>query len=293
MRIIYYARHGNRGSDDTEGHIGRSFEALGHEVVRVDEGSEVPTGDLLLFHKGGKNITSVLSAFSGLKVCWYFDKIDWNNRAEWFHSVLPLVDLMFITDGTWARTHPDPKLRVLRQGIGDLDTSRGVPREGVWKAQIAFLGGLYGERGKWAERLKRRYGEAFQIYGNVFNRDLYDLCETVPIIVAPSFPADDWYWSNRIYLTLGSGGFLIHPRLKGLSSEFKHGYHYVSYDTHEELEHFIDYFLEHEDERNKIRENGRRKTVQTFNFTRRCQRLLTETTRLRNTGTTESSQPPI
>lgn len=282
MKIIYSAKHGNKGSDDTEGHISRSLEKLGHEVIRVREGDPVPQGDLLLFHKSAPD----LKGFRGLKACWYFDKIAWNDRERWVRSVLPDVDLFFLTDGTWARENPDPKLRVLRQGIGDMDTRPGRPRRGVWKAQICLLGGVYGERYKWAVDLKKRYGEAFRVYGDVFNRDLYDLCETVPIILAPPYPSDDGYWSNRIYLTLGSGGFLIHPRLEGLREEYEDGYHYVGYSSHEELVKHIDHYLTRPEERDKIRENGRKKTLTEYNFTERCHLLLREIARLKPTGTT-------
>lgn len=275
MKIVYLAKHGNIGSDDTEGHISRSFEKLGHTVIRVQETeNETPDGDLLLFHKGGNQ--NAIMGFTGKRVFWYFDKIDWNDRVPKVRRLIDLADHAFVTDETWALSNPSPKLKILRQGIGDSDTSRGGPREGVWKAQIAFLGGVYGERVKWVELLKNRFGTAFQVYNNVFNRDLYDLCETVPVIVAPPFPSDDYYWSNRIYLTLGSGGFLLHPRLKGLDKEYKHGVHYVGYRSWKELEEKIVYYLNNSLERETIREAGFKKTHEDYSFTKRCQKLLEE-----------------
>ncbi len=289
MKIAYVANHGNGGtSDDTEGHIAHALRGLGHEVVEIFQTGS-PAGiphdaDLLLFHHWYNVHLGFFEQLPMPKVCWYFDKV-WNGRDVWLRQIAPLCARVFLTDGTWALTAGIPNLRVLRQGIGDRDPSLGTPRPDRWKAKIAFTGANYGERANWAKRLTERYGEAFQVIQGVHNRDLYDLAATVPIFVAPPFPADDFYWSNRIYLLLGSGAFLIHPRLAGLTDEYVEGTHYVAYGNDAELDAALDFYGSRPERRRAIAEAGYRQTHDAFSFTRRCQKLLSETPRRLNTGT--------
>lgn len=279
MRIVYFANHNNRGSDDTEGHIAHALQKLGHEVIRVSEKSpqNIPdSADWFLFHKGGIHIQSALSRVKYKKVCWYFDKV-WNDRVFWMMQTIPRVDLMVMTDETWARQHPSPKIKIIRQGIGDEQGFKGQKDLERYQGQIAFLGSEYGERRLWIRELKRRYGEQkFKVYNTVFNKDLYDLCETIPIIVAPEYPSDEHYWSSRIYMVLGSGGFLIHPRLEGLKEEYEDGKHYVGYKGLDELFSQIDRYLADEKARQRIKKEGYNKTISEFTYGLRCKALVAE-----------------
>lgn len=256
--MIIYNQPRNLQSDDTEGHIAHAIK-------------QIPTDlDIYLFHK----TYNPPEGFKGLKVCWYFDKL-WKDRPEWMKDILEKVDYVFMSDETWARNNPHPKIRIMRQGIGDRDVSLGN-KTGRYKGKIAFLGSVYGERALWASKLKERYGSDFQAYNSVFNRDLYDLCADIPIIIAPEYPSDDYYWSNRIYLTLGSGGFMIHPHLKGLDREYIDGEHYVSYTDFNDMCEKIDYYLANPQERNDIRLKGYNKTITSYTYTTRWQEILKE-----------------
>jgi len=256
MKIAYYAKPNPR-SDDTELHIKRAFEELGHEVEMG--GVE---GDFVLFHKQIPSTTSK-------KVCWYFDKIKWREREEYIKEVLKKADYVFVTDETWAKENPHPKLRILRQGVGS-------PHKGLkvaTTAKIVFTGELYGQRMDWAGAIGKRYGDDFQVYRNVFNDDLNNLCVSVPIFVAPKEPSDDYYWSSRVYITVGSGGFLIHPRLKGLEAEYTDD-EMAMYDTEEEMYEKIDYYLANPKEREKIRLKGWKKTKDNYTYKHRVCSLI-------------------
>lgn len=269
-RIVYTANHGNPHSDDTEGHISHSLTQLGHEVVKLGQNEPVLDGDILLFHKH-PNLSSVAN-FGGIKVCWYFDKIKFHDREDYIRRVLEIADFVFVTDGTWAKENPHPKLRVLRQGIGDRDTSLGKRRYPDLYSDLAFTGTLYGERRQWFNDLAENYD--IRAYNNIFNRDLYDLCRSTDIMVAPPTPGDDYYWSNRVYLTLGSGGFLLHPDYKGLHEEYEDGKHLVFYKDFADLVDKIDYYKINSQERKKIQRAGYKKTIQDYNFTKRVETLL-------------------
>ena len=278
MKIAYVANHGNRGSDDTEGHIAHSLEQLGHKVTLINQTSS-PAGvsghDLLLFHHWYNVHPGYLESLKMKKVAWYFDKV-WKGRDNWIRRIAPLCDRFFLTDGTFAAESGIAQLQVLRQGIGDRDVRIGQNLPHIYPASIAFTGSVYGERAAWAAALEKRYGLKFRVFNDVFNRDLYDLCASVPAIVAPMHPSDQHYWSNRVYLILGSGGFLVHPRLEGLADEFEEGVHYVAYASERELFETIDYYLKHNDERRKIAAAGYARMHERFTFTHRCEKLLKE-----------------
>lgn len=273
--IIHYNQPSNPLSDDTEGHIEFSLKKLGHTVVKSGD------ADIYLFHK----TYNPPVGFTGLKVCWYFDKL-WKDRPSWMKGILNKVDLVFLTDETWARANPHSKLRILRQGIGDRDTRMGKFDESL-AVKIAFTGSVYGGRQEWHDLLIKRYQRDFRAFNGVFNRQLFDLCESAQIMVAPPYPTDDHYWSNRIYLTLGARGFLLHPKAIGLDEEYIDGEDYVGYNSYEDLVEKIDYYLGQPETRNEIRHRGYVKTLSRFTYTHRCRKLLKEIQVLLNTGIVE------
>ena len=255
MKIVYNAQ--SRGaSDRTEEHLRKAMKELGHEVV--DSGD----GDIYLFHKDYKPPKE----FTGKKVCWYFDKI-WHGREKSISQMLDTVDLVFVTDETWTINNPHPKFRIMRQGIGDYELGKKLP----YNKKIAFVGAVYRDRFQWLKELKTKYGDV-GIYSSVFNRDLNNLCASIPIFVAPAYPSDDNYWSNRVYIITGSGGFLIHPRLKGLEEEY--GDVLVYYDNDTDLYEKIDYYLKHPKKRKEKQKEMYEFTKEHFTYKKRIETLL-------------------
>lgn len=285
MKILYLGNFGNKFSDKTEEHIKFAFEQLGHEVITFEE-KEFNTqrllsikADLFLFHKGGENfgvglprLIELLNKMTIQKVCWYFDKA-WKGREIWLDRVTPFVDYMFVTDETWARRRNFNNVRILRQGIGNENLSKGKVVE-KYKGDTAFVGASYGQRYSFVEALKEVYGGGFKTYNNVFGRDLYDLCASTKIFVAPLFPQDNFYWSSRVYMIIGSGGFLLHPKLEGIKTEFEDKKEIVYYRNGRELKEYIDYYLEHETERLSIQEAGYKKCIENFTYLDRVKNML-------------------
>lgn len=277
MKIVYFANFGNKGSDDTESHIAHSLSKLGHQVFKIPESSPefIPKGaDLFLFHKGGPFINEALRKVDCPKVFWYFDKV-WNDRPAWFDRILPQVDLGFLTDGDYLEASQNDKLVLLRQGIGGSVQSFGMPIGKRYEGKIAFTGSNYKGREEFINLLQKEFGNDFKIYNDAFNRDLFDLCAAIPILVAPPFPSTDRYWSSRIYMVLGSGGFLVHPILQGLVDDgLESGVHYAGYSTPAEMVAAIRYYLIHPKEREKIMKTGYTYVTSNLTYTNRCQKLL-------------------
>lgn len=299
MKVLYLGNFLNKGSDSTENHIKFAFEKLGHEVIQFNEIEEdkVFTAkqvieatrdcDLFFFHDAKANthedfnrLVEIITNVVCKKAFWFFDKI-WqaeygNNRDTIIRAVLPFVEYAFLTDGTWQRSNSFKNTHWLMQGIGSEDTSLGKEKE-EYKTEIAFTGSAASNwlptRKPFIEHLEHQYGDKFKIFNSVFNRDLNDLCASAKVFVAPWAPQDDFYWSSRIYMTLGSGGFLIHPYFEGLKKHFKEGVHYVGYKSMDELYTKINYYLEHDKERKKIQMAGYKECVKSHTYKHRVEKI--------------------
>lgn len=113
--------------------------------------------------------------------------------------------------------------------------------------------------------LQDTYGDRFKKYGHpqqtIRNQELNQLYANFKIVVGDSVCIDfkhENYWSDRVYETLGRGGFIIHPYIKGMDEEFEDGKTIVFYEYNnwDQLKEKIDYYLEHDDEREAIRRAG-------------------------------------
>lgn len=286
MKILYLGNFENPFSDATEKHIKYALEKAGHTVVTFDENDFdaekilAEKGDLFLFHKGGvgsgkveiPQLVELLNKLTCKKVMWYFDKV-WREREIFMRTLVPFCDYAFVTDETWARRHNYKNVHIVRQGISNQNPELGTLKE-RYKADIVYVGSVYGEREKFIEIFQRLYGKRFKVVNDAFGRNLYDLCASAKIVIAPKFPQDDFYWSSRVYMITGSGGFIIHPKLEGLKEEFKDGEHLVMYHDLNDLKDKIDYYLEHEDERLKIKEAGYKLCHEKYTYETRVNTIL-------------------
>lgn len=177
------------------------------------------------------------------------------------------------------------------KGVNHKVVRQGIPPEycfvGKKKAlpyEIVFVGSHNPEfpyRTDLMRRLKQRYGERFHWIGRDYSdecrgSDLNDLYASVKVVVGDSVYSP-YYWSNRIYETLGRGGCLIHPITEGLDKEFRPyvdfmPYNYSDYDG---LFHKIDYLLMRGDVRDDMRKNGMNTVKNKYTLDQRITQLLT------------------
>jgi hypothetical protein len=134
--------------------------------------------------------------------------------------------------------------------------------------------------------LEQNYPDKFSLYGRegvktVRGQELNELYASTKVVVGdtlcPNFNYPD-YWSDRIYETLGRGGFLIHPYIKGLEKEFEDKKHVVFYEYNnwDQLEDLINYYLENDKEREKIRKAGHEFVKKNYTYKNRWQSILKE-----------------
>ena len=159
------------------------------------------------------------------------------------------------------------------------------------KEEVIFVGSKtyhpeWPYRPKLINFLSQTYGARFNLYGReglgvVRGQELNNLYASTKVVVGdtlcPEFKYAD-YWSDRIYETLGRGGFLIHPYIQGLEKEFENKKHIVFYEYNNlnQLQELINYYLEHEEEREEIRRSGHELVKNNYTYKNRWEAILKE-----------------
>lgn len=193
------------------------------------------------------------------------------------------ADIVFTTDGghdeQWKKAGVNHRL--LRQGIFQDEAYISEPKFET-SAEIGFIGGIY--ENIWPYRqelvawLTETYGKKFEHFGlrgEIRHEQLNRLCAKLKIVVGDSVWSPN-YWSNRVYEIIGRGGVLIMPKIPGLEKEFTPYKHYIPYDmgNFKQLKEIIDYYLEHDEEREKIRMAGFEYCKANYTYLHRVKEML-------------------
>ncbi len=305
MKVLYVANHGQTRSNDDEGSIADAFVRLGHKVECLPE-TDSPLSDwvmeamsrefdMLLFHKWCN--ANTLQQLKLPKVFWYFDLVNWpgdptirarcKTRIDWMSTMIPIVDAGFCTDGTWvekANAYPEVanKLIWLTQGADQrIATRLGFDvhkRHGLLFTGIKRQGGL--GRLSFVENIHDTYGEADKggefkhISTGCYGKTLLHEMAKAQIILAPDSPVTNNYWSNRVYITLGFGGFILHPYCSELAKQYQDGMEIVFYHNRDELHKLILYYLENPAEAQAIAKAGYERTKKEHLYVHRVESLI-------------------
>ena len=292
MKILYLAKHDSGGNDD-EGAIAHALRELGHTVALVSEATPLKakdqTGcDLLLFHKWCDPVllahlhTLMPAAF------WYFDLVEWpdpslagrnRGRVEWFHNVLPHVDLGFCTDGDWVAKDATGKLHWLPQGADGRVAGLGKGQPGSLSILFTGLERRAGHgRAQWVADMRYQYGARFHhVSHGVHGVNLANLIACANTVVAPMSPVTDRYWSNRVYISLGFGAFLLHPMALRLMDHYDQRAEVVYYEGFGDLQDKIKRYEGRAKQRKEIAHAGLTRTLREHLYRHRVEQLLATT----------------
>lgn len=291
MKVLYIANHGQENSNDDEGSIAHSLKELGHEVRLVHEREGyVASGmkaDFMLFHKWPK--VETMSEIRMPRFLWYFDLVDSKDttlylrdktRMDYINSVRAYLSGAFCSDGDWVErctlNQSPEKFAVLRQGV-DTRIKTIEPKANSDSYTILFTGTQRGgsTRESFVKDMTDTYGRQFiHVPRACHQLSLQYAVQQAGIVVAPDGPVTDKYWSNRVYLTLGFGGFLLHPRCKELEKEYKDNNHLVFYDHRADLHRKIQHYLKNPTERHAIAKAGMKHTLKHYSYLERCKRFI-------------------
>lgn len=312
MKIVYVGNYTQ--AHCTEVHLANTLESLGHEVDRVQENNidHVDLAqklademfDLFLFTRTwGNTVTldhlEILRQRGIPSASYHLDlyvglKRDGGIETDPFWR----TDFVFTPDG-------DPASQAVfeSKGIKHYYMKPGVFRDECYVADknnngtdLVFVGTggtpdhprQYGHpewpyRGQLIKFLRDTYGDVFQKYGDpditVRGKALNQLYANAKVVVGDSLCLGfdkPYYWSDRAYETMGRGGFLIHPYIKGMEEEFEDRTNIVFYEYNnwDQLKFLIDYYIEHDEEREKIRVAGHEFVKNHATYSDRLQRML-------------------
>jgi hypothetical protein len=140
----------------------------------------------------------------------------------------------------------------------------------VWKSDIAFIGQARSDESrvvlirKLADRFKVKvYGKNWQAFGikptlkAVSPRGYALICRGAKIILGADITNEvEGYWSNRLWLTLGCGGFFLTAYVRGMETYFENKRHLVWYHSEGECLSLAEEYLAKPDMRHKIARQG-------------------------------------
>jgi hypothetical protein len=289
-------------SHSTENHVRRSLVSLGLEVVPAQENEVtlrqldglVRNADLLLYTRtwglrGGdaaRWITSLPIPTASYHLDLYAGLARGKNLAA---DAFWRTGHVFTPDGgseAFFRGH-GVRHHYVKPGVFG-EECRLLPADPAYTADVCFVGS-YDYHPEWPYRqrlvnfLRDRYGARFVKHGHpescVRGDDLNRLYASVKVVVGDSLcPGFDHphYWSDRVYETLGRGGFMIHPYVQGLEEEFRDRQHlaFYTYGDFRALGRLIDHYLEHEDERESIRRAGHERVKAQCTYVHRVRQVL-------------------
>ena len=160
---------------------------------------------------------------------------------------------------------------------------------------VAFVGSWNGYHPEWRHRMQlvkwlvSTYGDRLKLFPQpgkpaVRNHDLNDLYCSAKVIVGDSclVPTADGgamhsYVSDRVFETVGRGGFLIHPHVDGVFPDLlEDGKHLRTYPLgdFDALRSMIDHYLEYELEREEIALTGMDHVRAHHTYAHRLERVL-------------------
>lgn len=295
----------------SESHHAKTLESLGHEVIRLQESettSEVvlenaKQSDLFIWiHTHGwptpgrftmQDVLLKLKRYQIPSMTYHLDLWFGLSRQRDLRTkpVYKYIDHFFTVDrkmADWFNTRTTVNGHYLPAGVYDKECTYTPSK---LKEEVIFVGSKtyhaeWPYRPKLINFLSKTYGARFNLYGKeglgvVRGQDLNNLYASTKVVVGdtlcPNFDYPD-YWSDRIYETLGRGGFLIHPYIPGLEKEFEDKKHVVFYEYNnlDQLKQLIDYYLEHEEEREEIRKSGHDMVKTNYTYKNRWQHILKE-----------------
>lgn len=163
----------------------------------------------------------------------------------------------------------------MRPAVSEVYCHPGTPREEYY-CDVGFVGAKeyhseYPFRRQMVEFLEETYGPRFKHIQGLRGHGLNDFYESCSVVVGDCFGAGiENYWSDRVPETCGRHGFLLHPKVKGLTLTV------ATYEAQnlENLKWQIDYWLSHEKERLHTRRTCARVILERDTWSRRMREIL-------------------
>jgi hypothetical protein len=280
-----------------------SFEKLKHRVIMFQEDRTSAEqliqatqylNMLVYSHTHGLEIKDLIGVFETYKSknipvitvhldrwAWLARESDIGKEASWHASHIFMADAS--PEAVELYKKHNLNWYYLKPGVVERDCYIAKPDRQRFPQKIIFVGSKnyhseYPFRKELIEWLQSTYGTKFGHYGCdglgvVRGYDLNVLYASAKIAVGDScFGSRPNYVSDRYYETRGRGGFLLHPHTKGVDSV---GVGHYAKENLLSLRTAIDWWLEHDDERELMRHRGFEYVRDNETYTHRAHEMLT------------------
>ena len=295
----------------TESHHVKTLESLGHKVIKLQETEA--TSEIILqnakksnlfvwVHTHGWDTPGKLTMESVLKflkdagvpsMTYHLDLWFGLKRQKDLKSdpVYLYIDHFFTVDNQmakWFNENTNVRGHYLPAAVFDQECSYSPKQP---EHEVIFVGSKnyhaeWQYRPKLINWLENTYRNSFELWGGqgkgiVRGNSLNKLYAATKVVVGdslcPKFNYPD-YWSDRVYETMGRGGFIIHPYISGMEKHFTDKKHLVFYNFNnfEQLKNLIDYYLAHPEEAETIRKAGFNHVKNNHTYKNRWTHILKE-----------------
>lgn len=241
----------------------------------------------------------VLSRVSGSGITTVLFYVDWRPK------ILPtliergkLVDLFLVTSKGLLEEYREVGIRnpmFITDACDRYDHRKQKPVLPIWKSDVAFIGQARADesRVKLMQRLRgicnvKVYGRKWENFGirptlgSVGPRGYRLISGGAKIMLGADVVNNvDCNWSNRLWLTLGCGGFLLTNYVPGMENFFTNREHLVWYRSEEECLDLVREFLAKPGERQRIADQGYRLVHERHTFHHFVDRVIALCEKLR------------
>lgn len=295
----------------TENHVRQAWENQGHTVIRVQEGEpeqlrklieRIQDVDLVLWTR-----TANLAADNGHKLQWelltaakraYVPTVAFHLDRWWGlgrESAVwdePFFRCQYVVTADGGHDKDFERIGVNHHwmppavALGETELGEAQPQ---YRSPIAFVGSWQpGYHPEWKHRaelvswLQRKYRSArfWPQPGQqaIRGESLRNLYASTDVVIGDSclVGGAERYWSDRIPETIGRGGFLIHPYVKGIEDHFTLGEHLITWTVGDwpSLKREIDRALVDVDWRKEIARRGREHVIANHTYDVRVNQIL-------------------
>jgi len=260
-------------------------------TVLVDKLMTVYRPDLLFFHGRDISYELLLRAKKRMPVVMYYDDcIRGSSRS--FEEVVKQgrqADIMYLTNRGEVEHYRDLGVNA-RYITGGCDPAAHRMVDGtdaLYQGDVAFIGKPNTpERAEFMKVLAKKFdlklwGSGWEKYGlsavatDVYASEYRQICAGSKIMLGWNIdPTIDLYFSNRTWYTMGCGGFLLTAYSPSLEEIFGRGKELDWFETIEECCDKIEYYLQHDEERQKIARSGYHLAHNEYSYDKMVERII-------------------
>lgn len=253
--------------------------------LRLEKILNIFKPDLLFVIKGERLKPSTIRLFKCKKFLWDNDNFQEFNTElvkEFDYVATPAEDLIpryaeLGVKAFWLNYPYDPEIH----------RPMNLPK----KYNITFIGTYYPERA-WLIEQVNLLGNKIEIYGNGWGEigyqtqrvsaermvEIYNESKIILNIHQKAMAKHKVKANLRIYEALGTGAFVLTDYCKGMEEIFIDGEHLVVYEDIEDLNWKIEYYLNNDEEREKIARQGHER-VKEFTIEKTLEKIFKEINR--------------